>query len=103
MNRGALVGLQRSLEGYSPWGHEVSDSTEPPCTCICKTESWWKSVIQHRELSLVLCDYLDGWDDGSGGGVGQWNGSPREREGIYVCCAVLSHLALSNSLRPHGL
>ena len=39
----------------------------------------------------------------AGVGVRQWNGSPREREGIYVCCAVLSHLVVSYSLRPHGL
>ena len=25
---------QRSLEGYSPWGHKDSDITEPKCTHI---------------------------------------------------------------------
>ena len=30
---------QRSLEGYSPRGHKLSDLTEQLCTCICKTDS----------------------------------------------------------------
>ena len=40
---------------------------------------------------------------GVGVGVGQWNGIPSEREGIYVCCAVLNHLVVSDCLRLHGL
>ena len=33
-------------------------------------------VVYHRELSLLLCDDLEGWDGGMGGRL--------KREGIYV-------------------
>jgi len=34
---------------------------------VCKINSWWEAVVQHRELSSVLCDGLEGWE-GRGGG-----------------------------------
>ena len=37
-------------------------------------------AVQHRELSSVLCDDLDGWD----GGVG-WEGGSRGRAYMYTC------------------
>jgi len=39
---------------------------------MCKADSEWEAVVQHRELSLVLCDDLDGWD---GGGKAQEGGN----------------------------
>ena len=36
--------------------------------------SYWKAAVQHRELSSVLCDDLEGWD-----GEGRL-----KREEIYV-------------------
>jgi len=30
--------------------------------------SWWEVAVEHRELSLVLCDHLERRD----GGVGRW-------------------------------
>ena len=31
-------------------------------TTKCKTDSQWEAAAQHREISLVLCDHLEGWD-----------------------------------------
>ena len=31
-------------------------------TTKCKTDSWREAAAQHREISSVLCDYLEGWD-----------------------------------------
>ena len=35
---------------------------------MCETDSWWEAAVQHRELSLVLCDDLEGWDEDEVGG-----------------------------------
>ena len=29
---------------------------------MCKIDSQWEFAVWHSELSLVLCDNLDGWD-----------------------------------------
>ena len=29
---------------------------------MCETDSQWEAAVQHRELSPVLCDNLEGWD-----------------------------------------
>ena len=29
---------------------------------MCKTDSQWEAAIEHRELSSVLCDDLEGWE-----------------------------------------
>ena len=34
---------------------------------MCKTESEWAAAVQRRALSLVLCDDLEGRDQGVGG------------------------------------
>ena len=31
-----------------------------------KIDSWWEAAVQHRELSSVFCDDLEGWDRGDG-------------------------------------
>ena len=36
----------------------------PMYTTVCKTDSWWGPAVQHRGLSLVLCDDLEEWDRG---------------------------------------
>ena len=28
----------------------------------CKIDSWWEAAAEHREISSVLCDHLEGWD-----------------------------------------
>ena len=35
---------------------------------ICKTESQWEFAVLYRELNLVLCDNLEGWDRWETGG-----------------------------------
>ena len=42
-----------------------------------KTDSWWEVAVQHKELSLVLCDDLEGWDGG-------WAGGSRGRGYMYM-------------------
>ena len=43
-----------------------------------KIGNWWEPAVWHRELSLVLCDDLDGWH---GGG---WEECPGERGYMYT-------------------
>ena len=43
---------------------------------MCEIASWWEATVQHRELSSMLCDDLEGW--GWGRGERQVQG-----EGIY--------------------
>ena len=31
-------------------------------TTKCKIDSQWEAATQHREISSVLCDQLEGWD-----------------------------------------
>ena len=31
-------------------------------TIKCKIDSQWEAAAQHREISSVLCDHLEGWD-----------------------------------------
>ena len=35
-------------------------------TTKCEVDGWWEAAAQHREISSVLCDHLEGWD-GEGG------------------------------------
>ena len=48
-------------------------------TTICKTDSPWKPAVNHRKLSLVLCDDLEGWECGGG-----WEGGPRRKGYTYA-------------------
>ena len=43
---------------------------------MCERDGWWGAVVQPRELPSVLCDGLDGRDEGVGGRLGT--------EGVYV-------------------
>ena len=36
------------------------------CSAVCETASYWEAAVWHRELNLVLCDDLEGWDGGGG-------------------------------------
>ena len=39
----------------------------------CRMDGWWEAAAQHREISLVLCDHLEGWGkegDARGRGYG---------------------------------
>ena len=37
---------------------DLTEATEH----MCKTDSCWEAVVQHRELKPVLCDDLERWD-----------------------------------------
>ena len=43
-----------------------------------KIDSYWETAEQHRELSSVLRDDLEGWD------VGGWEGGSRQRGYMYI-------------------
>ena len=43
-------------------------------TAMCKMDSWWEAAAQHRQLSSALCDGLEGWDGGEGGGHSKGRG-----------------------------
>ena len=48
-------------------------------TTVCPVDNGWESAAGHREISVVLHDDLDEWNQG-------WavDGRPN-REGIYSC------------------
>ena len=48
-------------------------------TTKCKIDSKWEAAAEHREISLVPCDHLGGWDR-EGGREKQEGGDM----GIYV-------------------
>ena len=47
--------------------------------------SWWEAAGQHRELSLVLCDDLEGWVEGGGKEI-QEGGGICKHIGDSLCC-----------------
>ena len=49
-------------------------------TIKCKIHSQWEAAAEHREISSVLRDDLEGWDS-EGGREAQEGGDV----GIYVC------------------
>ena len=49
-------------------------------TTKCKTDSQWEAAAQHREISLVLCDHLEGWHREGGKEM-------QERGDICICIA----------------
>ena len=46
---------------------------------MCNTDSYWEVAIEHRELSMVLCDDLEGCDGG---------GEARQREDMCTFRAI---------------
>ena len=55
----------------------------------------WEVAINHRKLSLVLCDNLNGWD---GGGVGVEVGGRSKRKGIYIHIHIYIHTHTADAL-----
>jgi len=45
---------------------------------MCPMDNQWEATVQHRELSSVLGDALEGWD-----GVG-WEGGSKGRGYMYT-------------------
>ena len=50
----------------SRWDH-LGEEDLRIYTTMCKIDSWWEAALQHRELSSVLCEDLEGWDGRMGG------------------------------------
>ena len=48
------------------WWSELGDEDWHTYTTMCNTASQWEAADWHRELSLVLCDYLEGWNGAEG-------------------------------------
>ena len=59
----------------------------------CKIDSQWEAAVQHREISSVLCDHLEGWD--REGGMETQEGGDM---GIYV---QLIHFVIKQKLTHH--
>jgi len=51
-----------------------------PGTTMCKIDSWLEAAVWHRELSLVPCDDLEGWDR-------RWGREAQEGEDIGILMA----------------
>ena len=58
---------------------------------MCKIESQWEAAVQHRELSSVFCDDLEGW-------VGV--GGRSKREGICMYRQLI-HVVVQQKLIQH--
>ena len=52
-------------------GDELGDWDWEICIATCKTDNSWEPAVWLRELSLVLCDDLDGWNGGERGPRGR--------------------------------
>ena len=66
---------------------------------MCKIGSQWEAAAQHRELSSVLWDDLDGCDR-----VGRWKGGSRGRNMCMciadsLCCTAETHTTLIFQLK----
>ena len=65
-------------------------------TTKCKIDSWWDAAAQHREISSVLWDQLEGWDR-EGGRETQEGGDT----GIYVYVQMI-HFVIKQQLMHHS-
>ena len=48
-------------EGRKGWD-ELREQNRNIYITICKIDSQWEFAVGHRQLRLVLCDNLEGWD-----------------------------------------
>ena len=60
---------------------------------MCQVASQWEPAGEHRGLTLVPCDDLEGWD------VGRWKGGPRGRDICIhtvasLCCTAETNITL---------
>ena len=74
---------QRSLEGYSPWGHKELDTTE---ATQAHTREWRGKLTKNngcsqRGLSQDLLRPLDVWLEGSSPSLGEGKASEKGLEG----------------------
>ena len=52
---------------------------------MCKTDSEWEAAMWLRELSLLLCDDLEGQDGGGEGGSGRWGPAHTHGQFMLMC------------------
>ena len=71
--------------GRGQWDREQHEARTSPC----KADSWWEVYVQHKELTLVLCDSLGG---GTGGRLRQ-RGRNTLAAASY-CCTTETNTAL---------
>ena len=64
-------------------------------TIKCEIDSYWEAAAQHREISSVICDHLEGWDR-EGGRETQEGGDM----GIYVYVQLI-HFVIKQKLTHH--
>ena len=64
-------------------------------TARCRMDGCWEAAAWHREISLVLCDHLEGWD-GEGGRETQEGGDM----GMCVCVQLI-HFVVRKKLAHH--
>ena len=65
-------------------------------TTKCKIDRQWEAATQHREISLVLCDHLEGWDR-EGGREAQERGDMGTscmHMAASLCCATETNTVL---------
>lgn len=67
-----------------------ADLCAPPCV---KREGWWGAAVRPRELSSVLCDGLDGRDEG-GGREAQDGGGVCLHPADSLCCMAETNATL---------
>ena len=60
---------------------------------MCKTDHWLEAAEWCRELILVLCDDLEGWD-------GRWGGRRLRKERIWVYLWLI-HVIVPQNLTKH--
>ena len=64
-------------------------------TTKCKMDGQWEAAAQHKEISSVLCDHLEGWDREDGREI-QEGGDM----GIYVYVQLI-HFVIKQKLTHH--
>ena len=116
-----LAESQKVIQRTCIW-HKRSSFLKMGQGCIntwCKIDSQWEAAVQHRDLrdlNLVLCDHLEGWDGG-------WTGREAQEGHIQLAHIVVwqkpaqygkavilqfssvqfSGSVMSDFLRPYGL
>ena len=64
-------------------------------TTKCKINSQWEAAAQHRDISSVLCDHLEGWDR-----EGEREMQEGGDMGIHVYVQLI-HFAIKQKLKYH--
>ena len=85
--------MQTQIMDLRTWGggrvswDEVREWHGHIYTTKCKIDSQWEAAAQHREIRLVLCDHLEGWDR-----EGRRETQERGDMGIYVYVQLIHYV-----------